>query len=66
MTWNHAYCLAFGVGGLKDEDPVEALRNNKPEVIAALLERVEQLLTNDAEYIEALGSDAFDSFEETK
>jgi hypothetical protein len=66
MTWNHAYSIGFAVGGLKDEDPVEALRKNKPEVIAALLERVEQLLTNDAEYIEALGNGAFDSYEETK
>ena len=45
------------------EDWEDCVKNEKPKVIAALLERVDSLLHNDVEYGEAL--DGFDTYEET-
>lgn len=62
MTHNHAYSLGFAVSGSDYEDPDECLKNEKMKVIQALLNRVDELMHNDAEYHEAL--EPFDSYEE--
>ena len=58
-TYNHAYTLAFALGGSTDEAgedfTPEQLRN-------AILKRVEDLMNND-ELLEALGS-PFDTYVE--
>lgn len=65
-TYNHAFTLGFAVPGSKHENWVDALKDptEKHAVIGALLSRVEQLVENNQEYIEAL--EGFDTYEEGK
>lgn len=63
MTWNHAYTLAFAVSGSQHEDWYEAMKEEKEQIISALLARVEMLQTNNVEFMEAL--EGFDTFNET-
>lgn len=62
MTWNHAYTVAFAVGGSQHENWYEAMKEEKEQIISALLARVEMLRTNDAEFMEAL--EGFDTYDE--
>lgn len=64
-TYNHAFTLAFAVGGSKHERWEDALSDptEKTMIIEALLRRVREFDRNDAEYQEAL--DGFDTYEES-
>lgn len=64
MTYNHAYTLGFAVPGSSYEDSDECLKHEKTKVIQALLARVDELLHNDHEYLEAL--DGFDTYDESE
>lgn len=64
MTYNHAFTLAFAVGGSKHERWEDALNDpdEKPAIIEALYRRVRDLDRNNAEFVEAL--DGFDTYDE--
>lgn len=63
-TYNHAFTLGFAVGGSKHEKWEDALNDptEKPMIIGALLRRIREFDTNNAEYIEAL--EGFDTYQE--
>lgn len=61
-TWNHAFSLGFACKNSKYENPDDALIHEKDKIINALLERVEQLITSDAEFRE--GCEPFDTYKE--
>lgn len=61
-TYNHAFSVGFAVSGCFNEDPMATLRREKDKVIAALLERIVEILHNDVEYMEAC--DPFDTYGE--
>lgn len=62
MTYNHAFTLGFAMPKSEYEDWQDALRHEKQFVIAALIERLNQLLSDENEFMEAL--EGFDSYEE--
>lgn len=61
-TYNHAFSLGFSVKNSDYEDWADCVKNEKPKVIAALLERIDMLMHDDVEYQEAM--DGFDTYEE--
>lgn len=63
-TFNHAFTIGFSVGESEYEDWADCVKNEKPRVIAALLERLDQLMHDDVEYTEAI--EGFDTYEEPK
>lgn len=60
--FNHAFTLAFAVPDSEHEDWLECLKNEKEKVINGLMERINVLLADQSEYLEAL--EGFDSHEE--
>ena len=64
MTYNHAFTLAFAVGGSKHEKWEDALNDpdEKPAIIDALKHRIMEFERNNAEYVEAL--EGFDTYDE--
>lgn len=66
MTYNHAFTLAFAVGGSKHEKWEDALNDpsEKPAILHALKHRIMEFERNNAEYVEAL--EGFDTYEEGK
>ena len=62
QKYNHAFTLAFAVPDSEHEDWLECLKSEKEKVINGLLERINVLLENNDEYLEAL--EGFDSFQE--
>lgn len=61
-TYNHAFTLAFAFPKSAYENWEDALKNEKEFIIGALISRVNVLLTNNDEFLEAL--EGFDTFEE--
>ena len=61
-TYNHAFTLAFSAGGMKDSDPDKSLDNQINDIIKAMLERVEYLMNNKSELVEAL--ECYDTYED--
>lgn len=62
-TYNHALTIAFAVPGSEHEDWLECVKNEKAKVINALMERINNILENENEYMECF--DGFDSYEES-
>lgn len=60
--FNHAFTLAFAVPDSDHEDWLECLKHEKEKVVNGLMERINVLLTNESEYLEAL--EGFDSYEQ--
>lgn len=61
-TYNHAFTLAFAFPKSEYENWEDALKNEKEFIIGALIGRVNELLANNDEFLEAL--EGFDTFEE--
>jgi hypothetical protein len=62
--FNHALTIAFAVPDSNHEDWHECVKNEKEKVINALMERINNILADEQEYMECF--DGFDSFEEEK
>lgn len=60
--FNHAFTLAFEVPKSNHEDWLECLKNEKEKVINGLMERINVLLADDSEYMQAI--EGFDTHEE--
>lgn len=60
--FNHAFTLAFEVSKSDYEDWLECLEKEKEKVVNALMERINVLLSDNSEYMQALES--FDTHEE--
>lgn len=62
LKYNHAFTIGFAVPHSNYEDWGDCLKNEKEKVINGLLERINVLLADDSEYLQAI--EGFDSFEE--
>ncbi len=60
--YNHALTIAFAVPDSNHEDWLECVEKEKEKVINALMERINNILANEHEYMECF--DGFDSYEE--
>ena len=61
-TYNHAFTLGFAVPGSHYEKWEDCLANEKDKVIKALLLRIADFTTNNAEFLEA--NEGFDTYDE--
>lgn len=61
-TYNHAYSVSFALSGSNNADPNVAMREEKNRVVAALLAKVSQLLSDEREYRETI--EGWDTYEE--
>lgn len=60
--FNHAFTLAFEVPNSDYEDWLECLTHEKEKVVNGLMERINVLLADRSEYMEAI--EGFDTHEE--
>ena len=60
--FNHAFTLAFEVPKSNHEDWLECLKHEKEKVINGLMERINVLLADESEYMQAI--EGFDTHKE--
>lgn len=62
QKFNHAFTIAFEVKASDHEDWLECLKNEKEKVINGLMERINVVLSDNGEYLEAI--EGYDTHEE--
>lgn len=60
--FNHAFTLSFQVEKSDHEDWADCMKKEKEKVVNSLMERINSLLSNESEYMQAI--EGFDTHEE--